>query len=377
MKSFILIATVAAVLAISLFVAQGREGPLVVSGILEADEIRVGSRVGGRVARVHVEEGQRVAVGDPLVELQAFDLDALRAQAEALVAARRAEHERVKAGYREEEIAQAQARRAQSEAKLALLVAGPREQEIQAGRARVELAGAEFELAELEHERARQLHSEKVDSQDNVDRKLTEVKVSRATLEMRKQELALLELGTRAEEITRARAELQEAVAAEKLVAIGYRPEEVASALAELQAAEAALGVIESRRGELAILSPIEGTVEAIDLRPGDLVGADAPVLSLVDPTRLWVRAYVPENRLDLQLEQQVELAVDSFPAERFPGRIGFIARSAEFIPRNVQTPEERSKQVFRIKVYLESGTDRLRPGMAADVYLGPVPPDE
>jgi hypothetical protein len=61
---------------------------------------------------------------------------------------------------------------------------------------------------------------------------------------------------------------------------------------------------------------------------------------------------------------------VDSFPNEEFSGRIIFIAREAEFTPANVQTPEERSKQVFRIKVLLEEGKERLRPGMAADIDL-------
>jgi hypothetical protein len=61
---------------------------------------------------------------------------------------------------------------------------------------------------------------------------------------------------------------------------------------------------------------------------------------------------------------------VDSFPGERFSGRLTFIAQEAEFTPRNVQTPEERSKQVFRIKVELDQGRERLRAGMAADVLL-------
>ena len=105
-------------------------------------------------------------------------------------------------------------------------------------------------------------------------------------------------------------------------------------------------------------------------MRPGDLVGANAPALSLLDPSRLWVRAYVPEGRLRLVIGQEVTLRVDPFPDETFRGRVSFIARDAEFTPGNVQTPEERSKQVFRIKVDLLDGFDRLRPGMSADVML-------
>jgi hypothetical protein len=66
---------------------------------------------------------------------------------------------------------------------------------------------------------------------------------------------------------------------------------------------------------------------------------------------------------------------VDAHPGERFAGHVIFIAREAEFTPRNVQTPEERSKQVFRIKIQLDEGLDRLRPGMFADVNLDGRPP--
>ena len=108
-----------------------------------------------------------------------------------------------------------------------------------------------------------------------------------------------------------------------------------------------------------------------IDLQPGDLVAPNAPVLSLLDTGHLWVRAYVPENRLDIQVGQKVPITVDSFPGKTFSGHISFISRQAEFTPNNVQTPEERSKQVFRIKVEIDEGRDVLRPGMTADVVLG------
>ena len=89
-----------------------------------------------------------------------------------------------------------------------------------------------------------------------------------------------------------------------------------------------------------------------------------------MDTSHLWVRAYLPENHLDVQVDQKVKVGVDSFPDRRFNGHISFVARQAEFTPGNVQTPEERSKQVFRIKVTLDEALDELRPGMTADVYL-------
>jgi hypothetical protein len=81
----------------------------------------------------------------------------------------------------------------------------------------------------------------------------------------------------------------------------------------------------------------------------------------------------VPERWLgSVQVNDELQFSVDSFPDTRFPARISFVARNAEFTPGNIQTPEERSQQVYRIKVDVERAEDRarLRPGMAADIRL-------
>ena len=227
-----------------------------------------------------------------------------------------------------------------------------------------------LELAVLEEGRARALHESGVESAEALDRALTSMRVAQATLAVRHEELALLEEGTRKEEIDAIRAEVAEAEAPLALAEQGYREEDIEKARAAVAAAESTLAAIDRRLEELVIRAPVAGIVEAITLRPCDLVGANAPALSLLDPSRLWVRAYVPEGRLVLAIGQEVSLRVDPFPDETFLGRLSFIAREAEFTPGNVQTPEERSKQVFRIKVDLVDGLDRLRSGMSADVIL-------
>jgi multidrug resistance efflux pump len=184
-----------------------------------------------------------------------------------------------------------------------------------------------------------------------------------------------LEAGTRREDIERARAELEEAQQALALTNTGYRPEEIAAAKAARDAAQAALAAIRTRQKELRIVAPVDGTVEAQELQPGDLTLPGAPVLTIVDNQRLWVRAYLPENRLNVKFGQRLWVTVDSYPQRRFAGEVTFLARQAEFTPSNIQTPEERSKQVFRIKVTLKEGWDVLRPGMSADVWLGDPQP--
>jgi HlyD family secretion protein len=128
-----------------------------VSGFIEADEIRLGSRVGGRVAEVLVEEGQSVKRGDTLVKLEPFDLLAEQEQARATLASREADLQKLQKGLRPEEIAQAEARYGQLQATLDELVAGPRKQEIDAAAAHLRAVEAQRRLAAENFRRVTQL----------------------------------------------------------------------------------------------------------------------------------------------------------------------------------------------------------------------------
>jgi HlyD family secretion protein len=356
---------------------QHQRPPFVVSGFIEADEIRVGSRVGGRLAEVFVNEGQTVRRGQPLYRIDPFDLQAQLAEAQATLASYAAEHDRLKSGYRPQEIEQARAKRDQAAARLQQLEAGPRPAEIQIAREKVNSAAATLELAESEYQRINRLHEQNQAAPAEYDKAVRERKNAVAESAAARQELALLEEGTRKEEIAQARAALAETQGALALVESGFRKEEIARAAAQMQAAEARVAEIKTRMGELTVTAPTDCVVEAIELRPGDLVGPNAPTAAVLDLSRMWVRTYVPEARLgDVRLGEVVPIRVDSFPGQEFRARVVFIAQQAEFTPRNIQTPEERSKQVFRAKVRLMEGQDVLRVGMAADVLFDrPIEP--
>ncbi|HOW69281.1 MAG TPA: efflux RND transporter periplasmic adaptor subunit [Phycisphaerae bacterium] len=355
-----------------LYWQQHKPQALVVSGFVEADLIRVGSRVGGRVAEVSVVEGQQVKAGTPLFRIDPFDLQEQLKQAEAELAASQADHARLKAGNRPQEIEQARAKFNRMTAIHEKLVAGPRPREIEIAREELNRAKAGLELAESEHERVESLRKQGTAPKIELDLAIRQLKAAKADTAAAQLKLALLEEGSRKEDLAEAKAALAEAEQAMRLLEAGFRTEDLAKAAAQVMAAQARVAAIQVRLRELVVIAPCDCSVEAIDLHPGDLVAMNAPAVSLLDKTSLWVRAYLPESRLgQVQLGQKVPIRVDSFPTEQFQGRLTFLAQEAEFTPRNVQTPEERSKQVFRIKVYLDQGLDRLRVGMAADVLLG------
>ena len=372
MKRLLIVIPLAVVVVIALVWSQRNTGPFFVSGFIESHQIRVGSRIGGRVEKVHVAEGQALARGDVLLELEPYDLQELLAEAEAELQAREAYLAKLIDGPRKEEIAGARAGRDWAQAALEKTVAGPREQEIKVAENKLARAEAELLKAQKDHARVKKLFDGGQAAEEEMDEVQRAFSVAQANTAQAREELGLLRAGTRVEEIAEARARLAEADQALALLEAGSRKEDVAEAKARVASARAAVAVIQRQMAELSVLAPLDSVVEAVDLRPGDLIAPNAPVIALSDPSELWVRAYVPENRLDLQLGQKVAVRVDSFPQRRFGGHISFVSRTAEFTPSNVQTPEERSKQVFRIKVTLDEGLDLLRAGMAADVFLEP-----
>ncbi|MCA9217149.1 MAG: HlyD family efflux transporter periplasmic adaptor subunit [Planctomycetales bacterium] len=374
LSRFIAVLVIVAALLGLLFYSQYRSQVGYVSGFIEADEIRVGSRIGGRVQEVLIEEGERVTAGQKLFELEPYDLLEREQEAVERLAIRQAEHQRLVNGFRVQEVAQAKARFEQQQALLEKLRAGPRTEEIQAARARVHVAEAELTLAKRKFDRREELLSTNAAAREEYEVASEQLNAASGLLEVRKEELALLLAGTREEEIHEAEARVEEARQAWILTQSGSREEEVQSAKAARDAAAAALAVIRAQKEELIVKSPVDGVIEALDLQKGDLAAAGAPVLSVMDLSHLWVRAYVPQNRVGLQVGEQLPITVDSLPDQRIVGRITFIARQAEFTPNNVQTPEERSKQVFRIKVDLPAEQlQSVRPGMTANVWLQSV----
>ncbi len=362
--------------------SQWRSPEEKVSGVVEADEIRLGSRVGGRVEQVLVQEGESVRKGQPLVRLEEFNLRERLAEAQAVVRQRQAEYDKLTAGFRPEEVAQTEARYRQLEAKVQRMERPPREEEVKAGQAQVRLATAQLEQADQTRQRLQEVARRQAGavSQEDLDRAEENLKIARALVEVREQELLILLLGTREEERQEARAERDAAKAAWELAKNGYRQEDQAQAHAALEAAQAAVRAIEDQREELVLRSSVDGVVEALELQPGDLVAPDAPVLSLLDTSHLWVRAYIPQQRLDIQVGAKLPVTVDALPGRRFTGEVTFVSRQAEFTPSNVQTYEERARQVFRIKVALHAPDDpqaRLVPGMTADIYLDEAPRGE
>ena len=132
---------------------------------------------------------------------------------------------------------------------------------------------------------------------------------------------------------------------------------------------------IEAELHELNVVAPNDCVVEVLNVKVGDVLAPNEELATLILPQHLWVRVYVPEPWLGyIKLGQEVHARVDSFGDEEFTGAVEQINRQAEFTPRNVQTVEDRIRQVFGVKIRLQNHEDKLRAGMSADVTFPKVP---
>jgi len=355
----LLLAGVAAVAVYSMAWLH-RDAALQGSGTVEARDIRVGSKVGGRIDQILVREGDAVEPGQTLITFDDKELKASLAQS-------RAAAEKAERGFRTEEIAEARAAAAQAKAEYDQRKNGYRQEDIGAAQADLDRATADESRTHLDFLRYDALAQKEEVSKQQRDTAEANWKMALAQKQNAQHKLDELKRGYRPEEIAAAEARFHQTQATLEKFQRGNRREDVA-------AARAALAYDEARFRERQVLAPAASTVEVLDVRPGDLIAPNTPIATLLERDQIYVRIYIPETEIGrVHVGQKADIRVDSFPNEVFPGVVEQINQQAEFLPRNVQTREERVHQVFGVKVRIGDTSRRVLAGMAADVRLNPA----
>jgi HlyD family secretion protein len=319
----VVVLAVAATVAWFLYRAQQDaepEGVLTASGTVEATDAQLGFQAPGRIAEIRVREGDEVAAGDVLARLDRDEMEARRAQAEAAVAAARAQLRDLELGSREEEIAEA--------------------------AAATDAAADRLDDARRDAERTAMLFAGGAVPKEADDKARLAVENAESQLTQAEERLRLLRAGPRRERI-----EAQQAA--------------LAQAEANLKAVEVALA-------NLTLAAPFSGVVTVRHREPGEVVAAGTPVVTVLDRDDRWVRIYVPEDRIAaLHLGAAATITCDTFPGKTYGGEVIFVASEAEFTPKNVQTQEERVRLVYAVKVRVTDDPDgELKPGIPADVKI-------
>ena len=358
-KLLIPILVVAALIGLAVY-SSGmlhRDGSLHGSGTVEARNIRVGSKIGGRIDKVLVREGDPVEAGQVLITFDEKELAASLAQS-------RATAEKARRGYRPEEIAEARAAAAQAKAEYDQRRNGYRQEDIDAAQADLDRANADEVRARLDAQRYDALAEKDLVSKQQRDTADANWKMALAQQANFRHKLDQLHRGYRPEEIAASEARYRQTQATLEKLENGNRVEDIS-------AAKAALAYDEARFRERQVLAPAAASIEVLDVRPGDLIAPNTPVATLLERDQIYVRIYIPETQIGrVHLGQKAQIRVDSFSNQVFDGTVEQINQQAEFLPRNVQTVEERVHQVFGVKVRIDDTSHRVRAGMAADVTL-------
>jgi HlyD family secretion protein len=308
------------------------DNTLRVSGHVEATEVHVAAEVGGRILELRVDEGARLNRGDVIAQLDtrdtALQIQRGRADREGAVAQLRL----LEAGSRVEDIRQAEA-------------------QVDAAEADAMAIQADLKSAQLDFDRFDALLKANAGSQKQRDDAKARVDVTRERLRS-------------AEERVRA---ARETVARLKQ---GARPEEISAARARVAGADAQIAVLEKALADAQIVAPVAGMVTQKLVDAGEIVMRGTPVVVVTDLDNAWANLFVPEPMVPrVKLGQAARVITDA-GGEGLSGKVTFISPKAEFTPRNVQTAEERSKLVYRIKVTVDNRAGVLKPGMPVDAEL-------
>jgi HlyD family secretion protein len=304
-----------------------------VSGYVEATEVRVAPEVGGRLLDVKVAEGDRVNAGDVIARIDTADTD---------LALRRAA-----------------ADRDQAQAQLALLRAGSRPEDIRQASSQVESAQSDVRAAQAELDAATA----------DVERFENLLRANAGSVKQRDD--AVTRRNVAAARVRGAQERARGAADALAKQRAGARSQEIDAARARVAAADAQIAALQKSVSDATVKAPVGGIVTSKLLDAGEMVAPRAPVVVITDLDHAWANVYVDEPVVPrLRIGQPATIVTDA--GQRLNGTITFISPKAEFTPRNVQTADERSKLVYRVKVTADNRGGVLKPGMPVEAELAP-----
>ncbi len=355
---------------------------ILISGNIELTEIDISFKTPGKLVDLRVEEGDGVKRGELLARIDPDQLQKMRAANEATIVAANSGLTQLRTAilYQREAIGGdvdlRQAELRQAEARLAEMLAGSRPQEIQQARAAAAEARTAHDQASRDWARAQTLYKNEDISTAQRDQYRARFDQTAAALRQASERLALVEEGPRKEEIEVARAQVERARAALRLsraanLELRRREEEMEARRADIDRSRAQLNVIDSQLNDTTVAAPIDGVVLVKSADLGEVVAAGASVLKLGDIDRPWLRGYINERDLGrVKLGQKARLTTDSYPNKEYWGQVSFIASEAEFTPKQIQTPEERVKLVYRIKIEVDNRHHELKSNMPVEAQI-------
>ncbi len=287
-------------------------------GVVECKDVEIRAKIPGYITEINVEEGQTVAVGEPLFATDPRDLEVKKLQAEASVKG-----------------AQAQLEKARN---------GARSQEVDAAKALADKAQANVDLLQTQYDKMQQMYEAGALSPDTMDQLTTQLEAAKLDLEAASQQY--------------------------NMAAAGARQEDIKALEAQYEAAQGTLAEVQLNLDETRVTAPAAGTVTMISSEVGELIGSGTPVVTLTDYSDSWVTVNVSELQIaQVQLNQTVTIQSKAYPDQTFTGTVVNVNKNPDFATKK-STNELNDQDVvsYEVKVKLPPDTATLYPGMLVDV---------
>jgi HlyD family secretion protein len=344
-------------------------GVIAVSGRIEGDDSAVAAKTSGRIREITVREGDQVEAGQVIAVLDDEQIRARETQAEAAVR-------------------QAEARVRLAQHQITVLNESMRQNEIGVDQARGDAQGkvseAEGRLAAAEAQLAQAEASYTQAKWDReafarlFQRELIAEQEARRAQSTEEAQAAVVSAARRQVEAARgalmaAKANLSNpAIRASQVAAVQGQilqaQADIAAAQAEAERARAMLQEARANRQDLRIIAPFAGTVATRTAEPGEVVMAGTPVITLLNMSEVYLRAFVPEGQIGrVRVSQPARVFLDSSPTKPVEAYVLRVDPQASFTPENTYFREDRVKQVVGVKLRLRGAVGFAKPGMPAD----------
>ncbi len=342
----VLLVLIFAIVKLPSYIHPQKEDYLIVSGRVEADEVRLSTQIQGKLKELYIDDGASVKEGDIIALIDDEELQSKRRE---LIHSIEELEERIAAAEISLEYMKKDINRNINEAEKMLSIA----------RARLRQAEAKKAKAENEYKRYLSLLMEELISRDEFESIELAYKV------------ALEDINTATEDVERAEISLVRAKDSKSLIDVEEK--ELASLNRSLDGLKERLTQIEINIGYTKITAPSEGIILKKVAEAGEIIPRGGVLGILINPERVYVKTFVPERYIGMvTLNMETEVISDAYRDRAIYGYICHIADRAEFTPKEVQSYEERVKQVFAVKVCFEKGDKEvykiLKKGMPVDV---------
>jgi HlyD family secretion protein len=361
---------------------HGATETLKLYGNIELTQVDMAFKIPGKLVTLAVDEGDLVRQGMVLATLDKVQLQSQRNRDQAALVAADSQIPQLQTSIQSQKVTLAgetelrTAQLDQAEAVLQQLLAGSRPQEIEEARASVEESRSQYQQAQQDWARAQVLYKTDDISTAQFDQYRSRFDATSAALNQAEQRLALVIEGPRKEEIEAARAQVAQARANLQLIEaasleLKRLEQELDTRKAQVEQARAQVAVVDAQLGDSVAPAPVNGVVLVKSAEVGEVLAAGTTFLTIGEMDHPWLRAYIGEQDLGrVKLGAKVKVTTDSFPGKVYWGRVTFISSEAEFTPKQIQTPEERVKLVYRIKVEVENPQYELKLNMPVEAEV-------